>query len=434
MEYGIIYKIIRTRNNIYITPKTFSLCEILENNKVKILSNDFNNQIIRNISEKFEINEHDEFAVVTLPQEYVFSIYNTYDVNEIKESIESTQQVLKLVRGELVEVTPSNFILDVIKSNIYGQDKQVKELFGAIEYNQSLYESPLEDDIFRKTKKNIIVSGPTGVGKTETIRQIAKYMNLPVIFIDMANYTYNGMTEEDVYKIIIRILNECGFDKTLAERAIIVFDNFDKLEGINITSAPELFSDYIIKTLNLFNDSNALNIKIEGSEETITFSKDYLTLILSGNFEKLLKTTGVKNAGYNINNEENLSFREKYKDSSYLQAILDCITNIIEFNELTEEDFRNILLESKISPLYIKNMVYNQFGTQVEYDEKYIEKVIKEAMKRKQGAKGLNQIVNETFNEQDYNVMFHNVPKLIVKEDKVIKKVKVRKIKKNIEN
>ena len=118
MEYAIIYKITRTRKNLYITPKTFSLCENLGNNKLKVLSNDFENLIATNVSSEFNVKDEEQFVAVTLPQEYVYSLYNTYDVNEVKEIIEATPQVLKVKNGEIIEASPSNFILDVIKSNI----------------------------------------------------------------------------------------------------------------------------------------------------------------------------------------------------------------------------------------------------------------------------------------------------------------------------
>lgn len=238
-------------------------------------------------------------------------------------------------------------------------------------------------------------------------------------------------------EIIVELLAQVNYDQKEAEKSVIVFDNLDKLSDLMTTDKPGLLSDYILKMINTLNDKRVVNIKIENSQESIMqFNKAALTLVFVGDFEKLNKYTREKTPGYSIN-EETLTFREKYEKSPYLKEILDVITNIIEYNNLTKSDLKNILISSKISPLYLKQLFYQEQGCNLDIKEETIDQIIEEAIdqiieeaiKRKNGAKGLKQVLDEKLNKEDYIALNKlNVTKITLMNQENRKKVKVRKI------
>lgn len=230
-------------------------------------------------------------------------------------------------------------------------------------------------------------------------------------------------------EIIVELLAQVDYDQKEAEKSVIVFDNLDKLSDLMTTDKPGLLSDYILKMINTLNDKRVVNIKIENSQESIIqFNKAALTLVFVGDFEKLNKYTREKTPGYSIN-EETLTFREKYEKSPYLKEILDVITNIIEYNNLTKSDLKNILISSKISPLYLKQLFYQEQGCNLDIKEETIDQIIEEAIKRKNGAKGLKQVLDEKLNKEDYIALNKlNVTKITLMNQENRKKVKVRKI------
>ena len=88
-----------------------------------------------------------------------------------------------------------------ITSTIVGQDNQIKSLLSSIYFNQELFNNP--DKNLCKHRQNILIKGGTGTGKTETIKKLCSYYNLPITIEDATTYTVTGYVGNDVEELLL---------------------------------------------------------------------------------------------------------------------------------------------------------------------------------------------------------------------------------------
>lgn len=125
------------------------------------------------------------------------------------------------------KLTPSKIKAELDKY-IVGQDEAKKTMCTAI-YNHYKRINQSDNDDVIIDKSNICLIGPTGTGKTEIARSIAKLLDVPFAICDATTITQSGYVGEDIESIITRVLQNCDYDVEKAQHAIIVLDEVDKL-------------------------------------------------------------------------------------------------------------------------------------------------------------------------------------------------------------
>lgn len=128
-------------------------------------------------------------------------------------------------------LTPSR-IKNELDRYIVGQDQAKKTMAVAI-YNHYIRINQ-ENDINNSAnieieKSNICLLGPTGTGKTEIARSIAKLLDVPFAIADATTLTQAGYVGEDIESILTRVLQNCNYDVKRAEHSIIFIDEIDKI-------------------------------------------------------------------------------------------------------------------------------------------------------------------------------------------------------------
>ncbi len=129
----------------------------------------------------------------------------------------------KDIKNNILNLTPKQ-IVDELNRYIIGQDSAKKAVAIALRnrYRRKLVESPLREEI---SPKNILMIGPTGVGKTEVARRLAKLANAPFIKVEATKFTEVGYVGRDVDSIIRDLLdvaiknNRLEMKKTVHEKA-----------------------------------------------------------------------------------------------------------------------------------------------------------------------------------------------------------------------
>lgn len=115
-------------------------------------------------------------------------------------------------------------IKEVLDQYVIGQDKAKIALSVAV-YNhyKRIYMAPADEDV-ELQKSNVLLLGPTGVGKTMLAQTLAKILNVPFAIADATTLTEAGYVGDDVENVLVRLIQAADYDVEAAERGIIYID------------------------------------------------------------------------------------------------------------------------------------------------------------------------------------------------------------------
>ncbi len=111
---------------------------------------------------------------------------------------------------------------------VIGQDDAKKTLSVAVynHYKRILCKEKTDVEL---SKSNVLMLGPTGVGKTLLAQTLARFLDVPIAIADATTLTEAGYVGEDVENILLRLIQAADFDIEKAERGIIYVDEIDKI-------------------------------------------------------------------------------------------------------------------------------------------------------------------------------------------------------------
>ena len=276
-------------------------------------------------------------------------------------------------------------------------------------------------------KSNILLLGQTGAGKTLIIKQIAKLFNIPYVLEDVTRYTRNGWSGEDIENMIRNLYVASDQSLTRAESGILIIDEFDKLcnrnehSDISTTSVQQGLLKLIEGTKINISKNNHTNIG------GFSFDTSKLTIILLGAFDgidKIIeKRTNNKKIGFadddeliNINRSIQIEDLVEY---GVISEIAGRMSNIIELNKPTEMDLKNAFLYSKSSSLTLLENYLNDNEIKVDFDEEFVDLLVKKAITLKTGYRALNQILNSVVENEMFDIMANKKKVLSLTSDKV---------------
>ncbi len=340
--------------------------------------------------------------------------------NEILAQDVSQQASTKKPRNEL---KPKE-IYDYLGEHIIGQEVARKVVSVAV-YNHYKRINASPDDEVQLSKGNILMVGPTGCGKTAIAAALAKLLDVPFVVADATCLTEAGYVGEDVESIIKSLWIAADRDVDRASRGIVVIDEIDKLaKRSTASSTRDVGGEGVQQALLKVIEGEKVAIYPDGSrtrpqKELIQVDTRNVLFILCGAFVGLEKVIQSRKAPSSIG--FGTTQRSKNSLADYNELIVQVTAEdfikfglipefvgrlpvMVPFEQLSEDDMCEILWKPKNSLVAQYKRLFEMEGVNLEFTQDALRAIVREAIKRKSGARGLRAIMEETMLDLMYEI------------------------------
>lgn len=342
---------------------------------------------------------------------------------------------------------PADFKLptpEEIKSHldeyVIGQDDAKKTLSVAV-YNHYKRIFFSEKSDVELQKSNVLMLGPTGVGKTLLAQTLARFLDVPIAIADATTLTEAGYVGEDVENILLRLIQAADFDIEKAERGIIYVDEIDKIsrKSENASITRDVSGEGVQQALLKILEGTVSNVPPQGGrkhpqQEFIQINTANILFICAGAFdgiEKIVKKRigeGTIGFGGDVKpvikeGETDVSTQVIHHDLVKFGLIPELVGRlpvIACLENMTEETLYRIMIEPKNSVIKQYQELFRMDGIELKFEESALRKIAEITIERKTGARGLRSIIEGILRD----VMFESpsdktIVKAIVTEDTV---------------
>lgn len=300
-----------------------------------------------------------------------------------------------------IDKTPKE-ICELVKKTIKGQDEAIKTIVTCLwaTFNSRHLSNTL-------TKKQIVLVGPTGVGKTAIWLKLKEILKIPVVIVSMPGMSQAGFTGRSTDEILKQVYFECNKDRDLAEKAIVILDEYDKLayngEDKSADVSTSGVQNELLKMVEGY--TRVVEMGING-EDTFEIDTSNMIFIASGAFQELFEkksnNIGFCNSQTSLESENiNANILVKY---GLKKESVGRFPIIVRLNELTREIYREIILQSDESELLAHIEFLEYLDVKVNNIEEVIELLIDDAMNKDIGARGLIATISNLFIDIIYEV------------------------------